>query len=125
MTTEDAAADGGTMQVTEMDRVEGCVIAAVSGPMDHFTGSVFGAAAQEVLLDPPGQRLVLEMSEVSFLDSCGLNELLRLSQQAARAGGCLVLAAVPPHVQQILSLAGTHAVLPVYAQVADARSTPR
>ncbi|MFE5923687.1 STAS domain-containing protein [Streptomyces sp. NPDC056468] len=125
MTTEDAASAGMTMQVTELDRVEGCVIAAVSGPMDYFTSPVFGAAAREVLLDPQGQRLVLEMSGVDFFDSAGLNELLRLSRHAAGAGGCLVLAAVPPHVRQILSLTGTNAVLPTYAQVVDARRTPQ
>ncbi|MGW1617210.1 STAS domain-containing protein [Streptomyces sp. NPDC002285] len=113
------------MRVTELERVEGCVIAAVSRPMDYFTSPVFGAAAQEVLLDPPGQRLVLDMSGVNFFDSAGLNELLRVNRHAAGSGGCLVLAAVPPHVRQILSLTGTNAVLPTYVQVVDARRTPQ
>ncbi|MFF4352438.1 STAS domain-containing protein [Streptomyces sp. NPDC001530] len=92
--------------------------------MDYLTGPGFRAAAQQ-LRDPPGQRLVLEMSGVDFLDSAGLNELLRLSRRAADGGETLVLAGPPPFVRQILSLTGADAVLPVYAQVADARSDLR
>jgi anti-anti-sigma factor len=107
------------IQVTELDRADGCVIAAVSGAMDYLTGPDFRAAANG-LLDPPGRRLVLEMSCVDFLDSSGLNELLRLSKQTARGGGSLVLAGALPRVRQILSLTGADTVLPVYARAADA-----
>ncbi|MFF6783713.1 anti-sigma factor antagonist [Streptomyces sp. NPDC012510] len=100
------------------------LIAAVSGEMDYLTGPEFRAAAQR-LLESPAQHLVLEMSGVDFLDSAGLNDVLRLSKRAAEGGGCLVLAAVPTLVRQVLSLTGADAVLPVYAQVADARNEPR
>lgn len=87
--------------------------------MDYLTGSVFRAAAQG-LLDPLVRRLVLEMSGVDFLDSSGLNVLLWLRRRVADAGGSLALAGVPPRVQQILSMTGADAVLPVYDQAAGA-----
>ncbi|OUD04259.1 STAS domain-containing protein [Streptomyces swartbergensis] len=57
---------------------------------------------------------------MDFLDSSGLNELLRLSKQTARGGGFLVLAGAPPRMRQIMSLTGADTVLPVYARAAVA-----
>ncbi|MGW4276460.1 STAS domain-containing protein [Streptomyces seoulensis] len=121
--TGDPAAAGAAVQVSELCRTDECVVAAVSGAMDYFTQYDFCAAVQGLLV-PSGRRLVLELSGVDFLDSSGLNELLRLRRRAAGAGGSLVLAAVPLWVQELLALTGTDSLLPVYDPAADACGGP-
>ncbi|GAB3971485.1 hypothetical protein GCM10029978_046760 [Actinoallomurus acanthiterrae] len=43
-----------------------------------------------------GDRLVLELSRLTFIDASGLRLLLRHHTQTRRAGGCLALAAPHP-----------------------------
>jgi anti-sigma B factor antagonist len=53
-----------------------------------------------------GDRLVLELSRLTFIDASGLRLLLRHHTQTRRAGGCLDLAAPHPRVAQVLRVAG-------------------
>ncbi|MFI5689967.1 STAS domain-containing protein [Streptomyces sp. NPDC051636] len=99
-----------------------CVIAAAAGPMDYLNLRTLHADAQALLR--PGRRLVLDLSQVDFFDSSGLNTLLRLHRQAAELGGSLALTQVPARVRQILALTGTDTVLKVYATPDDAVTGP-
>ncbi|MFF3699035.1 STAS domain-containing protein [Streptomyces sp. NPDC002221] len=49
-----------------------------SGELDMETAeSLYAQAAAE----PPGERLILDLSQVTFMDSMGLNALLRIRQE--------------------------------------------
>jgi anti-sigma B factor antagonist len=54
--------------------------------------------------------LVVELSDVTFVDSSGLRELLRAGMECERRGGRLVLAGVPPVLERLLGLTGTAAM---------------
>ncbi|MFE9404080.1 STAS domain-containing protein [Streptomyces sp. NPDC006530] len=49
-----------------------------SGALDMETAESLYARADA---EPPGERLVLDLSRVTFMDSMGLNALLRISQE--------------------------------------------
>ena len=55
--------------------------------------------------------VVLDMAEVTFVDSSALRELLRAHAAVRRAGGRLVLAAVGPAVARLFELTRTSDVL--------------
>jgi|KBSMisStaDraftv2_1062788.scaffolds.fasta_scaffold69227_2 anti-anti-sigma factor len=69
---------------------------------------------------PHGPWIVLNMAEVSFLDSSGLGLLVKLLARGRRAGGGLRLCALPPRVAEILKMTRLHTTLPSYATEADA-----
>ncbi|MFD5848238.1 STAS domain-containing protein [Streptomyces chartreusis] len=98
-----------------------CVVARVSGDMDYLTAPVLRARFKELLAR--GDRfMVLELSEVAFCDSVGLNVLLEAWRQAEAGGAVLVLACVPLPVQRILEMTGATQVLRVFATVTDAEA---
>ena len=69
---------------------------------------------------PHGPWIVLNLAEVSFLDSSGLGLLVKLLARGRRAGGGLRLCALPPRVSDILKMTRLQATLPSYATEADA-----
>jgi len=64
--------------------------------------------------------IVLNLAEVSFLDSSGLGLLVRLMATSQRARGGLKLCAVPPRVVEILRMTRLHTTLASYPTEADA-----
>jgi anti-sigma B factor antagonist len=79
------------------------LVVRVLGEMDLGTSRLVEIAARP---QPGCTRVLLDMSALSFLDSAGLNTLLRARRQAARNGVRLVLCALRPNVRKLLSLVG-------------------
>nr|BEK63281.1 hypothetical protein KPHV_05080 [Kitasatospora purpeofusca] len=63
-------------------------------------------------------RILVDLAELSFCDSTGLNILLRARQDAERAGVLLELAGPRPVVARLLALTGADTVLRVRPSVA-------
>ncbi|WP_030606851.1 STAS domain-containing protein [Streptomyces sclerotialus] len=66
------------------------------------------------------RHLVLNLAALDFMDSMGLNVLLRATREARQVSGNLYVAAVTPAVNRLLELTGLSATSPVYATVDDA-----
>jgi anti-sigma B factor antagonist len=82
----------------------------------HVSGEVDVAASGAVRARVDGAAagaLVVDLSEVSFVDSSGLRELLRARMECERLGGRLVLACVPPVLDRLLDLTGTASMFDV------------
>jgi anti-sigma B factor antagonist len=54
----------------------------------------------------PGQRLILDLRELTFMDSTGVRVLLKAMEQAHRAGAAFSIVAGPPPVMRVLDLVG-------------------
>ncbi len=65
-------------------------------------------------------RLVLELSALDFMDSSGLNVLIRAVNRARENGGDLYLAAPTPAVRRILEITGVTTTIPPHDGVAEA-----
>ena len=65
-------------------------------------------------------RIVVDLGEVSFVDSSGLGALISGLKATRQAGGDLRIAAVPEQVQTVLRLTNLDRVLHVHDSVADA-----
>jgi anti-anti-sigma regulatory factor len=66
------------------------------------------------------QSLVIDVSELDFIDCSALGTFLRVRGLARRRGGDLVLAAPQPHARRLLALTGNDEVFRVQASVAAA-----
>lgn len=68
-----------------------------------------------------GRRyLVLDLSALDFMDSTGLNVLIRATRETRHVRGGLHLAAPTPVVRRLLDLTGVSTTSPIHAGVADA-----
>ena len=101
----------------------GHVVLALEGELDLAASP----AVREELeaAGATGARLVvLDMVEVTFVDSSALRELLRADASLRGAGSLLFLAAVPSAVTRLLELSRTDDVLTVAPTVEDALKRP-
>jgi anti-anti-sigma factor len=70
-----------------------------------------------ILLSSGANRIVVDLSQVTFCDSSGLAVLVGASRRASLLGGVLRLAAVPPNVLTVLRLTGLDTHFETFAAV--------
>ncbi|MFF3677862.1 STAS domain-containing protein [Streptomyces sp. NPDC002120] len=80
-------------------------ILTVSGELDMDTAPNLTEAADGI--DLHGQTLALDLSAVTFVDSCGLNALLALRHRVGLTGGTLELCGLCDQALHLLDLTGT------------------
>jgi anti-anti-sigma factor len=68
------------------------------------------------------QRVILDMSGVSFLDSAGVGALVSLFVSRRTQGKVFGLAALPPQAVAVVTVAGLQNLLPIYKTVEDANA---
>jgi anti-anti-sigma factor len=99
-----------------VERVEDTVILHVAGEIDLLTAAVLGERLREHI-DPSSRMLVLNLTEVSFLGSAGLAEIVSASQTGADLGARLVLVATNRAVLRPLEVTGLLSLFTVYETV--------
>lgn len=75
---------------------------AVTGEVDADNRAVLG----EQLRSAPGDRLVIDASALSFIDSSGLSELLEVLEERQARGGEVVVRDPSPPVRRVFEIAG-------------------
>ncbi|MEU9373677.1 STAS domain-containing protein [Streptomyces sp. NPDC048255] len=98
-----------------------CLVAKVRGVMDYVTQPELREGLKQVIARAE-RAVVLDLTDVSFCDSAGLNTLLGARREAERAGVTLVLACVPGPLHRILERTGADQVLRVFGTTADAEA---
>ncbi len=88
-------------------------IVAFTGVLD---AAATPAARREIkdVLDSGQVRLVVDLSDVRFIDSSGLSILVTALKAARAAGGDVVLLKPPPVVRTLLELTRLHRVLEIF-----------
>jgi len=66
------------------------------------------------------QKVVIDLTSVSYVDSATIGCLMDLYRQASSAGGTLALAGVQKRVETMLTMTGAHNFLKLYSTEADA-----
>jgi anti-anti-sigma factor len=66
------------------------------------------------------KNLLLDLREVSYVDSSGLGSLVAAYNSLKTGGGAVGLVNVPPRVQQLLEMSGLTAVFRVFATEQEA-----
>jgi anti-sigma B factor antagonist len=97
----------------------GYAVLSVAGEIDAGTERPFRDALTSVLARGI-PRIVVDLSQVTFMSSAGIGVLMGVRRVLADEGGSLALAAPHGEVAQVLSITGVGEVIPVAATVADA-----
>ncbi|SEC47617.1 stage II sporulation protein AA (anti-sigma F factor antagonist) [Streptomyces sp. 3213] len=100
------------------DVVDGIVVVALAGEIDHQTAAPLREALD--LPDGVAPHVVLDLRQVTFMDSSGINILLAVHQTLAQANGWLRLAGTTPSVQRVIQLVGIDGVIDCYPTVQQA-----
>jgi anti-sigma B factor antagonist len=94
-------------------------LVSVSGELDLHTSGCLLARIEEADTVGPGTVLV-DLSEISFIDSSAIEVLVRESKRLEGRGHSLVLVTNDPRTRRILEVTGLDRVLRAYATLQDA-----
>ena len=72
------------------------------------------------LIEGGNKRILINLENVSYVDSATIGCLMDLYRQASAAGGSLKLAGVQKRVETMLTMTGAHNFLEVHADQASA-----
>jgi len=90
---------------------EGTIVHA-RGEIDAFTSASLGRCLQTAMMDSRAQ-IILDLSEVTFIDGSGLRILERCQQECRDRGLSFNLTQPAPHIRRLLELVDLDRVLPV------------
>jgi anti-sigma B factor antagonist len=105
-------AQQGLKVVREENAASGLCVLRPTGELDLATVPRLETAVSEAL-ESGGNRIVLDLSELSFLDSSGLRLLLMLFDRATSDGWTLTLARPSEPVRGLFEMTGVAERLPV------------
>ncbi|MEV5783123.1 MULTISPECIES: STAS domain-containing protein [Streptomyces] len=107
------------LSVTRSTTAEGIAVLALRGEIDFTTGT----EVQRALLGPDGEaaaRTVVELSQVTFMDSSGINALIGAHHAATAQQGWVRLAAPSPSILRVLQIVGLDTVITCYPTLQQA-----
>lgn len=93
-------------------REDGVVIVGISGELDCVTAPILEERLQDLLADQGNLRVVLDLEEMTFVDSSGLSVLVAAYQGLRARGGQLSLRRPGPSTQRVFEITGLNRVLP-------------
>lgn len=105
--------------LTSTARHDGVDVVTLAGDLDLFSAEVLRRELEEAV---PGGRhvVVLDLADVTFLDSTVLGLLLLAARRMEAHGGRLVLASAGEAVERVLQVSGLSTYLPVCETVEEA-----
>lgn len=103
--------EAGLDLVVEVDLSRGATVRA-RGELDGYTAAKLRSSVTEASLVSPG-TIVLEMDEVSFMDSSGLAALVAVDRELRSRRGRLVVGHPSERVWKVLEITGAHRALDV------------
>ncbi|MFJ8009194.1 STAS domain-containing protein [Streptomyces fagopyri] len=109
------------LSVTRSTTAEGVTVLALRGEIDFTTGT----EVQRALLGPGGEataHTVVELSQVTFMDSSGINALIGAHHAATALEGWVRLAAPSPSILRVLQIVGLDTVITCYPTLQQALS---
>ena len=80
-----------------------CIVMALTGRFDAASASALKDAFRETI-DGGVTRVVVDMAEVSFIDSAGLSALITAQKMTRAIGGRLVACNLPPQASAVFEL---------------------
>jgi anti-sigma B factor antagonist len=95
----------------------GCLIVSLAGEIDLE----HSPRARELLLEQVARkrRVLVDLSDVEYIDSSGIASLVEAFQKSKRAGSGFALAAVNPAALRVMQLARLDRVFQIFASVAE------
>jgi anti-sigma B factor antagonist len=113
-----AMTNGASFEVTEPEQ-HGVPVLNVRGEIDVSTSPNFQEALAELISRPP-RLWIVNMADVSFIDSTGLGVLVGAVRDMRAAGGDLRLVVTQPQILKLLELTGLDKVFEIVSDAVTA-----
>jgi anti-sigma B factor antagonist len=91
---------------------ERAYVVSVTGELDLYSTPLL--IAELDALAPDGPEIVLDLGEVTFIDSTGLGAILLTVRRLRETGGDMALVCANPTTLKLLTMVGVDRVVPVF-----------
>lgn len=98
------------------------LVAAVKGDIDHHTASALRAETDESMKNFGCLNLVMDFSEVAFMDSSGIGVVLGRYKRLVRKGGRICVSGCSSYIEKVLDMAGVFSLVEKASDVKEALS---
>ena len=96
------------------------VILHVEGDLDEHTAPSLRERIDALIEERGVRQLVVDVRDLSFIDSSGLGVLLGRFRRLQQLGGRMALVRPSPRIRAILELAGVPRLIPIFASARQA-----
>lgn len=107
----------------QVSQIDGCAVVRAGGEIDARTVHGFHDAVTEAA--GLASHVVIDLEDVTFVDSSGLGALIVARKSARDGGGSMSLVSPPPVVRRLLGSTQLHDVFAIYDSLAEATAAPR
>lgn len=90
------------------------LVVTLKGELDHHTADGLRQVVEKELDKDIAQHLLLNLSQLKFMDSSGLGVILGRYRRLSAQGGKMATCSLHPHVERLYELAGLPKIIPVY-----------
>lgn len=114
-----APGEGAPLELRLWTPLEGLALLAMSGEMDMSNAHELPATLAP-LLRQQAQRVIVDLSQMSFIDSTGIRAVVTVTNGARESGGEVVLAAPSENVARTFEIVKLRDFVPIVDSVAAA-----
>ena len=104
---------------TEMEIVADVPVVKVTGEIDVYTAPEFKSAVTEAI-ETGAVSLIIDLTNVSYMDSSGFGILLGATKRLRPKGGCINLLGCSEAVTRMLSITRLDTIFGIYRNLEDA-----
>jgi stage II sporulation protein AA (anti-sigma F factor antagonist) len=104
----------------EFYKTKGTLVSRVYGELDLVTAEDFRVTVDRELEQEEVSKLVLNLRNVSFIDSSGLGVILGRYKRMVQKGGEMTIVEAKPQIHRILELSGIMRIMRVYSSESEA-----
>lgn len=89
------------------------LIIRLVGELDHHTAELVREQVEEKMESSEIQHILLNLEELTFMDSSGLGVILGRYKQIAQRGGQMIICAISPMVYRLFEMSGMFKILKI------------
>lgn len=106
----------------QIDQQDGVMIATLQGEeFDHARTDQLSAEVKKAASNSPGNPLVLDMSQVTFMASLTLGKLIELGNGFKTEGRRMVLVGLPAKIRQLMAVSKIDELFEIHDDMQSAR----
>jgi anti-anti-sigma factor len=99
--------------IAQVERVRGIPVLVITGRLDTTNAPLFDAQAAPLLAEAR-TRILLDLSDLTYIGSAGLRSMIRIIKHTAACGVRTGIFAVPAHILEVIEISGFQSLLDIY-----------
>jgi anti-anti-sigma factor len=107
------------VQLSVEDRKDVRIVRIQEAKLTYPVLSAFFAEVRQIV-EGGGQRLVIDLKNVSYIDSASIGCLMDIHRMVQERDGALRLSSLQPRVETMISMTGVHKIIGVHKDADEA-----